>query len=405
MTNHIAKKIQTLIDLVKKDPEPFLSINTDEKVDLENDIVKLLNKIAGNKTSIRTIKSKLINYLFESKKNQTTVEPTKFIEDLIQFDNSDFNHTEILLPFSGASISSSLELFDFKIDKYTPELRNSIIDSAEKHIKAKFIDERERNSKESLGLEEYILKDGNFLILRFGAALDPEKIATQAQERLEILLKILNFAALISKRLTSTVVLLPGTSEINTRSNKIDISDVNIRFNASFLGSESIKIDDLFKENETYHLLLTILMEQIHSNNLKYPNNIISNSVTWASNANITFSLEAKVLSLIIAMESLVPIQKNTPISGYFAESIAFLIGKNVSERKKYYSYMKDLYNKRSALAHGSKTKIDTMDFDLILNIYIKMLNYIITNRNKLQKANDLLEIILNKKFGSNHDA
>ncbi|RHX83922.1 HEPN domain-containing protein [Leptospira stimsonii] len=401
--DRIADNITKLLDLNESENGRYFSINNSESILLKQNILKQLVsiKIAGKNTSKTTIEKKLNSFLLEYKFAENPDSPLAFIENLIQFDNQDFVNTEVLLPFSGGALTSKMDMADFSIDYYTPELRMKILETTKKVVEAntKF-NEKEKN-KNYLDFNKYLLKEGNFLVLRYSAKKDPELVAEEAQNRLEILLRFLNFAALLTKDRKEGVVLLPGTSQINIRSGQIDISEINVRFSFSFFGVATLNINEIMK-NDAYSGIFKYLIAQISNSNLHYPASVIVNSILWASNANITFSLEAKVLNLIIAMESLVPHQKNVPISGNFAESIAFILGSNYSEKRKYYDYLKSIYNKRSQLAHGSNHQITDDDLNQIRNFYTRMLNYLIVNSPSLKGDQDLIEKILNAKFGNN---
>lgn len=147
-----------------------------------------------------------------------------------------------------------------------------------------------------------------------------------------------------------------------------------------------INIDDEYFINKTdgYDTLWTLLTKD-KPNNLE---NKIINSVMWAGESiwvkepAIAFIQVATALEILLTYSE--PKQIITPsITHQIAEAAAIIIGETTQERIKIESDIKNLYGKRSAIAHAGLRDIEAKDYYTFF-FYVKEL---------------IVELIINEKF------
>ncbi|WP_135695058.1 HEPN domain-containing protein [Leptospira mtsangambouensis] len=396
------KNLLKLIEIIKSDEGIFLSINTAEKIKLKNEILKFLskNEIAGKNSSKKFLDKQLTKYLLEAKREQNPRNPEDFINHMIEYDRQEFIVTEVFLPFSGGKISSPISLFDCDIEEYNENLRKVILQSIHKVVSVNTKYSEDQKKKLIAENEKYLLKTGDFLVLRYKAKRERELVIENAQEKFAALLRVCNLISLFECNPNDGICFLPGVSQINIHHNKIDVSQATANFSIPLFGGKTLYLNDVLLSN-IYEPIIRIYSDYLSGKKMNYPDDKIKHSILWASNANISFSFETKILNIIIAIETLIPKQKGNSIVSYISESVAFILGQNAEGKKYYYNLMKHLYDERGKLAHGSGTKLSELDYNNALSIYAELLTYLINNKNLFKNEKELLELVLEKKFGN----
>lgn len=91
----------------------------------------------------------------------------------------------------------------------------------------------------------------------------------------------------------------------------------------------------------------------------------------------------------------------NSSISSQISETAAFLIGDTLEERIKIEKLCKNLYAKRSAIAHGGSQSISKEDLDNALDLSKKLVIKILTSPelNNINSIKEIQEWVKNKKY------
>lgn len=401
MKKIIIQKLSKLAELIKMDSHPFISIDTPEKDKLKDDVIKYISgqQNIHENVSKKYLNKKLTSYLIEVKNQEIARSAEEFIDQTIKESVQKYESTEVFLPFSGGAISSRRTILDCEIETYNTNLRQKILESVNSviHTNKNYNDnDKTRINEEN---EKHLLKADNFLVLRFAEAKERELVIEHAQERLKALLQLLNLICLLETDPKDGICFLPGISKINIASNKIDISSKTATYSIQTFQKYILNLDTIW-ESETFIKLFDLYSNIFSLKQQVFPQTSIINSIIWASNANISFSFETKILNLIIAIEALIPSQKGTSISNNISESIAFILGIDFDTRQNYYNMMKNLYDKRSKLAHGSKISLGENDYEIAKYIYSELLYYFLLEKENFSNEKLFISLLQKKKFG-----
>jgi len=132
-----------------------------------------------------------------------------------------------------------------------------------------------------------------------------------------------------------------------------------------------VNIDDAFfsdakSGNDKIWLLIT------KHNKTDLENRII-NSIDWIGKAITDVDLSKALVQFVFAIEGMLQLnEKNiiTPsIISQLSDWLAFIISDELDDRKNISKYFKDIYQKRSAIAHGALKVIDIKDLSIALEI------------------------------------
>ena len=194
-------------------------------------------------------------------------------------------------------------------------------------------------------------------------AREKDYATEQAKLKLEEIVHVLNFILYSHIRGIETI---SATTDYGTIDRQFiftkDTSSMSTKVHPSAV--KRITIDDieeyLNSDGKVYKELINIL-------NKKEKNEIetrIVNAVNWAGMAVSEKNNSVAFTQAIFAIESLLQQQIkgeifNKSIVASISEDIAFLLGKNFDERKKYEKDFKELYSVRSSIAHGKSSQIN----------------------------------------------
>ena len=109
------------------------------------------------------------------------------------------------------------------------------------------------------------------------------------------------------------------------------------------------------------------------------------NAIEWIGKAIYDIDLSKSLVQFVFAIEGM--LQQNekaviTPsIVSQLSDWLAFIINDNLEQRKKISKYFKDIYQKRSAIAHGAAKTIDIQDLVMALQISKLMTIAFLTNK------------------------
>lgn len=128
-------------------------------------------------------------------------------------------------------------------------------------------------------------------------------------------------------------------------------------------------------------------------------------SIEWAAQAYREPSPASAFLKAAIALEIIFTQNEKTLINAsilsQIAENAAVLLGGDAKERIEIESTLKNLYSKRSAIAHAGKTQIDEEDlysiFDLSRRVIFKLMTH--KDLKKLERVADIHAYLKNRKY------
>jgi hypothetical protein len=109
------------------------------------------------------------------------------------------------------------------------------------------------------------------------------------------------------------------------------------------------------------------------------------NAIEWIGKAVYDIDLSKSLVQFVFAVEGM--LQQNekaiiTPsIVSQLSDWLAFIINDDLEQRKKISKYFKDIYQKRSAIAHGATKTIDIQDLSISLQISKLMIIAFLINK------------------------
>jgi Apea-like HEPN len=123
----------------------------------------------------------------------------------------------------------------------------------------------------------------------------------------------------------------------------------------------------------------------------------------WLADAQTQKRKENAFLSLAICLESLLsqdPEKSAISVSNSIAEGVSFLFTKSLDERKEAKRRVKDLYAKRSAVAHGRVSAIPDSDFNELKQMAYSCVIKILSLTKKYKKRDELFAHIEDLRMG-----
>lgn len=129
------------------------------------------------------------------------------------------------------------------------------------------------------------------------------------------------------------------------------------------------------------------------------------NSIEWIGKATIEKEKPKALVQFVFAIEGLLHYNEGgfiTPsIVSQLSDWLAFIIEDDMEQRKKISSYFKELYKKRSAIAHGASKIIDEADLHLALQISKLMIISFLTHEplKNLKTISELNSYMTDLKF------
>lgn len=129
-------------------------------------------------------------------------------------------------------------------------------------------------------------------------------------------------------------------------------------------------------------------------------------AVNWIGQSLRNNHMIESFLALCVALETLLSFQDGfiTPsITSQLSEWTAFLTEDSLDERKSKYKKIKDLYGKRSKIAHSGTAQITKNDYYDLLNIIKNVINKLfeLVENNKITKSDDLRNYIDELKYSA----
>jgi len=129
------------------------------------------------------------------------------------------------------------------------------------------------------------------------------------------------------------------------------------------------------------------------------------NAIEWIGKAVYDIDLSKSLIQFVFAIEGM--LQQNeksiiTPsIVSQLSDWLAFIINDELDQRKKISKYFKDIYQKRSAIAHGAVKTIDIQDLAMALQISKLMIITFLTQKPfcDIKTMDELNKCITDLKF------
>lgn len=128
----------------------------------------------------------------------------------------------------------------------------------------------------------------------------------------------------------------------------------------------------------------------------------IFKSIHWFSMSFTQDEKDNALLCLIISLESIFKSETWSSISGTVAESSAFILADEISNRKKIIRKVKDFYGKRSNIAHGGKKaekSITDSDLSLLTQLVLAVIEFCLGKMDEFRSRDDLTNWIQDLKL------
>lgn len=203
----------------------------------------------------------------------------------------------------------------------------------------------------------------------------------------------------IAKKPYNEFYAVIGINEKNNGNYKNGLTDFHsniMYFDESIYNQNQKSIRSLLKKFK-YNQLSKILETK---NEL---NSCLETTINWASLVSSNQQLQNKLLYIVFAFEVLFTNENNnySSITASVSEKVALLIGKK-GEQEKLFKEVKELYDKRSKVVHGSNNIIINrydveIGYDILFNCILKIISLI--QKESWSKKEDLNNYFLKKKF------
>lgn len=131
----------------------------------------------------------------------------------------------------------------------------------------------------------------------------------------------------------------------------------------------------------------------------------IVNSLNWLGQANNSIYLPNSLVFCAIALESLLNIDTSnfsSSIVNQISEGVALITANNLTDRKKAKKSVKELYKKRSRIAHGNDDKaVTSAEVELMYNFVKYTIEDLLYNKEfeDVRTIEDLFNVLENKKL------
>ncbi len=130
---------------------------------------------------------------------------------------------------------------------------------------------------------------------------------------------------------------------------------------------------------------------------------IIENSLSWIGLYTRIKNTKLKFLYLIFALENIFSNENNnySSITAAVSEKTAFIVESNSRDRRKIFDFVKAMYDKRSAIVHGSAQMVDNNDLISLYDVYLTCISKLakLILKHNLKTKNDLNNYISEMKF------
>lgn len=201
----------------------------------------------------------------------------------------------------------------------------------------------------------------------------------------------------LSHRFRVGILNFNGMSNFLISANNTESSFVDARLSDYF---EPVDLENSYFKSDG-HDTIWKLITQKDKNEIE--KNLMS-SIEWIGKGILENDRAKSFIQFAFAIESMLQQSKefiSPSITSYIADSLAFLLEKDVTKRKEIVKNVKKIYKKRSSIAHGGNTEITQTDIIDILNLSMRMIDEIVNNPLivKMKKKEELNTYLDNLKY------
>jgi hypothetical protein len=357
-------------------------------------VSELLNKLNwSEKYTEKIVDDKVTELLVIAKNDSSDVVLSEKLQEMVEAFDAINTEVVVYIPVAGMFVNNAIELGGVLFQKNSPEYSKNIKDALERNIRA-----TAHTPEELVGILEkidVILKR----ILKFPVIAEFKFVATdeRAQElgitKLRRILDVINVSIPLIYNENMKVQVGLGDEVIFSTLETLTISEQSGNINQQRLGPYQLfSLDqEIILKMKSYGFIEAINFEQDYKN-LTGIQKAYLQGLYWLANAQNQIEPENKVLSLITCLETFFSPSKDSglPISNTISESIALLVFSDLEQRKNLRSQIKELYNLRSRITHGSQIQVSVEDIGNLRNIAYWTVKYIFENFNKYKTLDDI---------------
>lgn len=126
---------------------------------------------------------------------------------------------------------------------------------------------------------------------------------------------------------------------------------------------------------------------------------VLLRGVHWFASSQTQVERENEFLNLTTCLEVFFTPEGGDPISNSIAESLAFILGKDLVERKRLKKRVKELYGLRSKISHGSHSSVLDKDITDLKSIATSLLAKMTERSKDFSSRNDLMDWLETQKL------
>ncbi|BCL83664.1 hypothetical protein ccbrp13_61290 [Ktedonobacteria bacterium brp13] len=188
------------------------------------------------------------------------------------------------------------------------------------------------------------------------------------------------------------IVIASDYKEVHTRSSYYNGTYYNGTYETFLINQDIIeKMHDL-----KIFELATLIDKELDKDSF---DEVILRGLYWFSKSQVQEVKENKFLNLMTVLETFLTRRDTDKITQTVAEGTAFVLEKELEQRKNKKKRIIDLYNNRSRISHGGHSAMLEADLEELEHIVAKFLTSMIERKDEFKTCKDLWDWIEDQKF------
>jgi Apea-like HEPN len=297
----------------------------------------------------------------------------------------------VFLPVAGIQVTQAITFGGVIFKSNSPELKQEIITLAKKSINATSSTRTEKKAVLKMMIKRFEHMFKQPTIAEYEVIAENTRAEELSITRLRRILDVIRVSIPILYRsdlriqvglgdevVFSSLTVASFSSQLGGSLNETRLGP----YVAFQLNKETIS------EMESQGFIHTLILDQLESK-LNQVEIAYLQGIHWLSNAQIQVEPENKILSLVTCLETFFSSDKSN-IANTVAESIALLLASDFDSRKKSKKRIKELYDVRSKISHGSESAVSNLDLIDITIIAYSIMKHIYDNLSKYQTLDNI---------------
>ena len=375
----------------------------DEARDLYERLTKeFLNKLKwSEKYTEKRTSENIKNLIVMAIQNTLTEEIKNVLEQQIRdYDALDCK-SYVYVPISGIRVLKQIKLFGVVFKPSSERLKKRILKKFQNVID-KTLNDNESKKGSSEAVAAYLSDVFKFpTVAECVIVAEPDRAEQIALSRTRGILDVIRVAIPLICPPNHKVKVGIGDEVTFSSLPIVSVSSESANINESRLGPLSLfNLDKNSIKKLRQQGLFNVFSLQ-NKSDLTEVEELYLRAIHWLGDSQNQPEVENKVLSLVTCLETFFTPEKDSslPISNTVSESIALLMFKGFDKRKNVKRRVKELYDLRSRITHGSKIVITDKDLTELMNFSYAVTRFISQKLNLYKQRKDIQTEVETKKL------